>query len=290
MKVLVLGGAGQLGSEIVRVCEARGDHVRPVTHPELDIANLNAIEAFLEPIEADIVVNCAAFHDVNACEADPAKADAVNTFAMAYLALVCRKRGIKLVHVSTDYVFNGTKLIPYVESDAPKPLQAYGRSKLAGEYAVLGADPANLVVRTASLFGVGGNSAKGGDFPSRIMAAAERDGEVKLRVDLTMSPTYVPDLADGMVTAIHRHMNGILHLAGEEPATWFDVAHECVKAAGIQAKVKRLFGAVDEVPRPKYSVLASERVVGLPAWSNRIEEYLRLWTAKRSERSVPTSC
>jgi dTDP-4-dehydrorhamnose reductase len=206
----------------------------------------------------------------------------VNTFTMAHLALLCRKRGIKLVHVSTDYVFSGTKMIPYVESDTPKPLQVYGRSKLAGEYAVLGADPANLVIRTASLFGVCGTSAKGGDFPSRIMAAAERDGEVKLRMDLEMSPTYIPDLAAGMVSAIHRHMNGVVHLAGVEPATWYDVAHEFITAAGIKAKVKRAFSVDDPIPRPKYSVLASERVVALPAWSDRIGAYLRLWNANPS--------
>ena len=282
MKVLVLGGSGQLGAAVVSACELRGDHVRPVTHPELEITDWNAVEAFLEPIETDVIVNCTAFHNVAACEADPKQADMVNTFAMAHLALLCRKRGIKLVHVSTDYVFNGTKMIPYVESDTPKPVQVYGKSKLVGEYAVLGADPANLVIRTASLFGVCGTSAKGGDFPSRIMAAAERDGEVKLRMDLEMSPTYIPDLAAGMVSAIHRHMNGVVHLAGVEPATWYDVAHEFITAAGIKAKVKRAFSVDDPIPRPKYSVLASERVVALPAWSDRIGAYLRLWNANPS--------
>ena len=282
MKVLVLGGAGQLGSTVVRVCEEQGDHVRPVTHQELDITDWEATEALLGAAGADVAVNCTAFHNVGACEADPKTADAVNTFAVAHLAVLCRKLGMKLVHLSTDYVFSGTKLMPYVESDPPKPLQVYGNSKKAGEYAVLGADPANLVVRTASLFGVCGTSAKGGDFPSRILAVAERDGEVKLRVDLTMSPAYVPDLAEGIVRAMHRQMNGLVHLAGGEPATWFDVAQGFIKEAGIKAKVKRMFAVEDPIPRPKYSVLASERVLALPTWSDRIEEYLRLWNAKRS--------
>lgn len=282
MKVLVLGGAGQLGSAIVRVCEERNDHVRPVTHAELDITNWNDVARVLEEAEPDVVVNCAAFHNVATCEADPKTADAVNAYAVAHLALVCRKLGLKLVYVSTDYVFPGTKLQPYVESDEPKPLQVYGKSKLAGEYAALGADPGNLVVRTASLFGVGGANAKGGDFPSRILAAAQRDGVVRIRVDLTMSPTYVPDLAGAIVEAMHQKMNGLVHLAGVEPATWHDVAQGFIKVANIKANVRRLFAVEGPIRRPLYSVLASERALPLPAWSDRIEEYLRRWNGSRS--------
>jgi dTDP-4-dehydrorhamnose reductase len=281
MKLLVLGAGGRLGASIAEVAQQRKLDVMPVYHEDLDITEWAATASLLEAHPCDVVVNCTAFHNVGLCEQHPDQAEQVNTFAVAHLALVCKKLETKLVHVSTDYVFPGTKGQPYIESDMTAPLQVYGRTKLAGEYAVLGASPENLVVRTASLFGGNGRSAKGGDFPEKMLALAEAKKTVEVRTDLRMSPTYAPALASSMLDLILERIPGLVHLAGVESATWYDVALEFIAKAHIKAKVKAVSSVADPIPRPAYSVLRSEKVMPIAGWSTFVEEYLKQWHTRQ---------
>lgn len=281
MKFLVFGGSGQLGSAVVAECGRLRDHVLAPPHAELDVTDWEAVRRCIEESSPDVALNCAVFQPVARCEQESEAANAVNTYAVANMALACRRAGVRLVQVSTDFVFDGLQDGPYVESSRQNPLQVYGRGKLAAEYAVLGANPLNLVVRTASLFGVSGRSTRGGDCPARILAAASAKPKIKARSDLRMSPTYIPDLAAALVTVAKERWAGILHLAGGEPATWAELAARLLKAARIKATVRVVASMEDPFPRPVNSVLASERTLALPGYSGRLEEYVARWKASQ---------
>ena len=173
-RVVVIGSTGQLGSDLVEAFGAEG--VTGLAHEDLDIRDPDAVEGMLGRLRPEVVVNTAAFHNVPRCETAPADAFAVNAIAPRHLARACTAGGVRLVHVSTDYVFDGAKHAPYIESDRPNPLNVYGVSKLAGEYGVLNADGEHQVIRSSGLYGVRPCRAKGGNFiDTMFRLAAERD-------------------------------------------------------------------------------------------------------------------
>jgi dTDP-4-dehydrorhamnose reductase len=270
MRLLVTGANGMLGQRVVAEAGARGHEVRGTDLPELDLTDAEATRRFVAEHAPDAVINCAAYTDVDGAEREEDVALRVNRDTAANLASAAPY----LVHVSTDYVFDGTATRPYVESDPPAPRTAYGRTKLAGERAVLEASPRHAVVRTAWLFGAGGRN-----FVDTMLAlAAERD-ELRVVADQVGSPTWTGHLAPALIDVAERRGAGIFHGAGAGACSWHDLAVEALTRAGAEARV--LAVTTEEfprpAPRPRYSVLGTERDDGLrlPPWQEGVAGHLK---------------
>jgi dTDP-4-dehydrorhamnose reductase len=221
----------------------------------------------------DIVINSAAWTDVDGAEAAEEAAFAVNGTGAGHVAAAAAKLGAAVVQVSTDYVFDGAKRTPYVESDQPAPLSAYGRTKLAGEEATIAANKRHFVVRSAGLFGIGGNN-----FVETMLRLAAAHGEVLVVRDQVGSPTYTWHLAYGIVRLIEGVEFGIHHMAAAGACSWYEFAREIFEQGQVECKV---MSATTEMlgrpaPRPAYSALTSQRehAIELPSWQDGLGAYL----------------
>jgi dTDP-4-dehydrorhamnose reductase len=251
-----------LGQDIMR---AAGDRVVGLGHGELDVTDADAVG---DALAGATVINCAAFTDVDGAEADSESAHAVNADGARNVAAAAER----VIYVSTDYVFDGTKRDPYVESDPTGPLQEYGHSKLAGEHATADANDNHLVVRSSWLFGAGGRN-----FVETMLALGSRRDELLVVDDQVGSPTFTGHLAEALVALAEGSERGILHVAGAGSCSWFEFARAIFERAGTEADVRPC--TTDEFPRPARrpanSVLASERgAPGLPAWQDGLDAYL----------------
>ncbi len=284
MRVLLLGANGQLGSDILRVERSRLDELEvfPLYRRDLDVASLDDIPKVLASREFDALINCTSYHKTDEAENHATEAFAINAHAPQRMAAVCKARGAMFVHLSTDYVFDGRSRKPYVETDAPSPVNVYGASKLLGENLVLREyAEGSLIARVASLFGVAGSSGKGGNFVETMLRLAREKGEVRVVNDLRMSPTSTMDVARALLSLIHqRAAPGIYHIVNSGDATWFEFAQEIIHQAGIAARVVPITS--QEYPalaaRPAYSVLNNQKVaklIGLiPHWREALNRYL----------------
>ena len=276
MRVLITGAAGMLGADVVAAAGAAGLEPVPLRLAELDITDSEAVEATLRDVRPAAVINCAAWTDVDGAETEPEAAYAVNGAGAGNLARAARAVDAWTIHISSDYVFDGAKRDPYLESDRTNPLSAYGRSKLAGEEAVASAAPgAHTILRSSWLFGPGGPC-----FPATIMRlAAERD-ELKVVEDQVGCPTFTGHLAGAIAgLASNGPPVGIVHVAGGGSCSWYEFARAIVELAGLECEVRPCTTA--EMPRPAqrpaYSVLGSERrgeAPSLPDWHRGLKEYL----------------
>jgi dTDP-4-dehydrorhamnose reductase len=275
MRLIITGAAGMLGQDLVRAAIEAGHEPLPFSRGELDITDPDAVERAVAPAAPDAVINCAAWTDVDGAEASFPAALAVNGPGAGNVARAAAAHGAWTIHVSSDYVFDGTKREPYVESDPVGPLSAYGRSKLAGEEAVAAEAPErHTVVRSSWLFGVGGPC-----FPATMRRlAAERD-ELTVVDDQRGCPTFTGHLASALIALACAPVRGIVHVAGGGSCTWYELAVETITAAGLSCEVRR--GRTADLgrpaPRPAYSVLVSElaeAVPRLPHWREGLAEYL----------------
>ncbi len=216
MRALITGGAGQLGHDLTELLGPGSAF--PLTHAELDIADEASVERAFAEIEPDVVFNCAAFHNVDECETAVEQAWAINVLAVRNLAA----RGVPLVHISTNYVFDGEREEPYPEDHPPAPQSYYALSKLAGEYAALAYGERPLVVRGAGLYGTQGNASKGGNFVQRIIAAAKKNGKLAVVADQRLQPTFTVDLAKALVEAVEAEAEGVLHLTAGGECSWHE--------------------------------------------------------------------
>jgi dTDP-4-dehydrorhamnose reductase len=280
VKVLVFGPAGQLGTDVVRVLREHGEDVVPATRARADLTDRAAVSALLAAERPDAVVNCAAYHDVAGCEADPELAFAVNASAVEHLARECAAAGAKLMTVSSDYVFDGRKEGGYTEEDAPNPLNRYGESKLAGERLALAANPATFVVRTQSLFGLAGPSGKGLNFVDLMTKlSAERD---ELLVDqFRMAPTGTAPLAENMYALLPTDAFGVYHVSCQGETTWYEFARAILERIGSKARVTAVpndhYPTTFTRPESTYLVNARLQALGLdlmPHWEQALEDYL----------------
>ena len=251
-----------LGQDVLR---AAGGRAVGLTRAELDVTNRAAVT---EALSGATVINCAAYTDVDGAESDPERAHAVNADGARNVA----EAAARVVYVSTDYVFDGSKTGPYVESDPVNPLSAYGRSKLAGERATLTASPQSLIVRTSWLFGAGG-----GNFVATMLRLGEERDELRVVDDQVGCPTFTGHLADALVALAEGHGHGFLHVAGSGSCSWFEFARAIFERAGMDVDVRPC--TTEEfprpAPRPANSVLASDRgAPGLPAWQEGLDAYL----------------
>lgn len=280
MKVLVIGAAGQLGTDVIKVIARHGEEGVPATRQTADITDESSVAALITAQRPDVVVNCAAYHDVAGCEENPELATAINTVAVGSIARMCRELGAKFMTVSTDYVFDGMKSEGYSEDDEARPLNHYGRTKLAGERRALEANPRTFVVRTQSLFGVTGPRGKGLNFVDlMIKLSKERD---ELKVDqCRMAPTWTGCLAENMYALLLTENFGLFHMSCDGATTWYEFARRILELTGSSVKVTAVpndfFPRTFERPENTYLLNARLRSLGLdrmPHWDLALKEYL----------------
>ncbi|HKB51563.1 MAG TPA: dTDP-4-dehydrorhamnose reductase [Solirubrobacterales bacterium] len=273
MKLLVTGAAGMLGRDVMLAAGNAGHQVIGFGHAELDIADAAAVSAKLEGERPDVVINCAAWTDVDGAEESEEAATRVNGEGAGNVAAAAATMGASVVYVGSDYVFDGSKGAPYVETDQTAPLSAYGRSKLAGEEATRAANKRHFIVRSAWLFGTGG-----ANFVETMLRLAADHGEVLVVRDQVGSPTYTWHLAYGIVRLIEGVEFGIHHMAAAGACSWYEFAREIFDQAKVECKV---MSATTEMlgrpaPRPAYSALTSQRehAIELPSWQDGLAAYL----------------
>jgi dTDP-4-dehydrorhamnose reductase len=275
VRILITGAAGMLGRDVGLAASAAGHEPVGLARPELDIADPGAVGAAVAGARPEVVVNCAAWTDVDGAEADPTGALRVNGTGAGNVAAAAARAGAWTIHVSTDYVFDGAKRTPYLESDPTAPISAYGETKLAGERAVAAAAPGrHTIVRSSWLFGAGGRC-----FPATILALAASRPQLEVVEDQVGCPTFTGHLATALVALAAAPVAGLLHLAAAGECSWFEFAREIVAAAGSSAAVAPVTS--DRFPRPArrpaYSVLRSERgAPELPHWSAGLGRFMEL--------------
>ncbi len=268
-----------LGTDLRAAAESAGLDVCPWGHGELELTDREAVAGKLRRVAPDVVVNCAAWTDVDRAEAAEEQARAVNGAGAGNVASGAAAAGAWTIHISSDYVFDGGKLEPYVESDPPGPLSAYGRSKLAGEQAVAQAAPgAHTIVRTSWLFGTGGPC-----FPRTILRLAGTRDELTVVEDQVGTPTFTGHLASALVQLGEQRLAGIVHVAGGGQCSWFEFARAITEHAELPARI--IPGRTEDLgrpaPRPRYSALRSERAKApvLPHWQEGLAAFMAYETA-----------
>jgi dTDP-4-dehydrorhamnose reductase len=275
MKLLITGSQGMLGTDVCTVARRRGHEIVGFPHSRLDITDAGAVQDAVRAARPDVVVNCAAWTDVDGAETSPEEALVVNGAGAGHVAGAAFQSGAWTIHVSSDYVFDGAKRDPYVESDPVAPKSGYGRSKLAGELAVAAEAPErHTTVRSSWLFGASGHC-----FPATIRRlAAERD-ELTVVDDQVGCPTFTGHLAEALVDLADRRVSGVLHVAADGGCSWYEFAREIVASSGLACEVKP--GSTSDLarpaPRPAYSVLGTERepeAPRLPGWRAGLADYL----------------
>jgi len=263
-----------LGRAVVEIAQRLGHDVRAAARGDLDITDAGAVAHMLAEVRPRAVVNCAAYTHVDGAETDRGSAAAVNGAGAGHVAAAAAEVGASIVHVSTDYVFDGSKRQPWVESDPVAPLGVYGETKLAGEVAVAAANPAHAIVRSSWLFGAGGRN-----FVDTMLALGSGRDEVSVVTDQVGCPTWTGHLAGALVELAERPLQtGIHHIAGGGSCSWNELAIEVFDRAGIDCRVLPTTTAAFPRPaaRPAYSVLGSERraPLVLPAWQDGVAAYL----------------
>jgi dTDP-4-dehydrorhamnose reductase len=279
-RTLITGGGGQLASDLEALLHGGGAVFAPA-HRDLDITDDTSVESVFAGFRPTIVFNCAAFHNVEVCEREEDQAFAVNACAVKRLAARCRAAGAQLVHLSTNYVFDGTAPGPYDEYALPNPRSIYAISKLAGEYAALAYAPRALVVRTAGLYGLHGSSSKGGNFVTRMIARARAHGALKVVADQQLTPTFTADLASGILAAVDAGVTGTVHVTNSGATTWHGFTEAIMELAGVEVPVEECSTTIapGAAARPLNGVLlstASARA-GLPElrpWREALADYL----------------
>ena len=278
MKILVTGAAGMLGTDLMK--RLTGSHeVIGVDIAEFDITDEIATASFVADVSPDWVIHGAAFTNVDGCEKEPDNAFCVNADGPRNVARACWAARCRMLYVSTDYVYDGSKREPYVETDPTGPLNVYGASKLRGEQEVLKVLKDALIVRTSWLFG-----ANGPNFVEAILGQVGKKDELKVVDDQIGSPTYTPDLADGLARLVEAGTSGIVHVSNEGACSWYEYAVKVLGLAGAGGIRVLPIGTAElgrPALRPAYSVLSKDRyfaITGrrLRGWEEALEEYMRI--------------
>jgi len=282
MRVAVIGANGQLGTDLIRVLKgANRFEPIPLTRPYFDVRNASQVLEVLIDLKPDVVINTAAFTRVDDCEDQPALAFEVNTLGTRNVAIACAELKCVLVHLSTDYVFDGKKREPYTEEDLPNPINVYGVSKLAGEHFVRSISQKYYIIRTSGLYGVAGSSGKGGNFVETMIRLAKEGKPIRVVNDQVLSPTYTLDLAYKVVELMPTEAYGLYHITNSGQCSWYEFAGKIFKLLGLEPNfgpiVTKEFGA--RARRPAYSVLSNEKLINiglgfLRSWPEALKAYL----------------
>ncbi|HPA78904.1 MAG TPA: dTDP-4-dehydrorhamnose reductase [Kiritimatiellia bacterium] len=276
MKIVVLGSRGMLGTDLMTAAREKGHAVLGLDQPAIDIGDYNNIWRHIPP--CDWIINCAAYTNVDRAETHPAEAFSVNSEGALNVALVALRKKVRLLHISTDYVFDGHRRRPYSEKIHPNPINVYGASKLAGEKNIRGSGCSYIIVRTQSLFGLHGHN-----FVKAILnqiAKGERD--LKVVMDQISSPTYTAHLAQGLLKLLEAPDRQILHLSATGSCSWYDFARAIVEEVHANAQVIPIPSSDirRHAKRPAFSVLDNrtcEALTGytMPTWEQGLREYLK---------------
>lgn len=288
MKVAIFGSGGQLGRALAATLATTHDVVA-VDHDRADIRHARAVADVVHAAKPDWVVNSAAMTHVDRCENDPVAAFEVNALGARNVARACAADGVRLLHISTDYVFDGEKSSPYVEDDSPRPINAYGVSKLAGEWFVRADCPAHTIVRTSGLYGWFLCRGKGTNFPETILSRARQGQALRVVSDERLTPTFTDDLARQIRTMIERAVpNGIYHATNAGACSWFEFASELLRLAGVTGSIQPIAAKEWKSPtrRPSNSVLENRALARLgldamPDWHDALARYV----AARDEKA-----
>ncbi len=278
--ILVTGANGQLGNEMRRVAKSSNDRYIFTDVAELDITDFDAISAMITSEKVDVIVNCAAYTNVDKAEDDEAFANLLNNTAAGYLAKAAKECGATLIHISTDYVFDGTAHIPYTEDLPTKPIGVYGATKLAGEQSVENSGCNYIIIRTSWLY-----SKWGGNFVKTMQRlTAERD-TLSVIFDQVGTPTYAGDLADAIAEIISSDQldkSGTYHFSNEGVCSWYDFAQQICEMSGNECKINPIHS--DEFPskvtRPHYSVLDKTKIkttfgIEIPHWTESLKNSIK---------------
>lgn len=291
MKILIIGKTGQLGSALVRNAIASGHDVFAPAKNELDITKKQSFLTAMKLFSPEVVINTAAYHNVPLCEVNPMKAFQVNCIAVKEMAEISSDFNAWFVSFSTDYVFDGKKGKPYTESDTPKPLQTYGLSKLAGEYAALSYSN-SIIVRTCGLYGLQGAISKGGNFVDNRIKDSEKNDYLEVSSDQTVSPTYAVDLSKAVLQLITHPLkeSGIYHLVNQGYCTWYEFTKETFRVLNINIKLVPVDrkGKSDNMRRPLFSALKNEKAtkigIDLSQWKDGLIRYLNIKYLSKVQR------
>jgi dTDP-4-dehydrorhamnose reductase len=290
MKIVILGAGGRLGAALIREFRPKYD-VMGFNHAQLDLSNLKGLREKVRTTTFDVLINAAAFTNVDACETERDRAFRINAEAPGILAEICTEKDAKMIHFSTDYVFDGEKRAPYTEEDQANPISAYGESKRAGEKNVLAADDGHLVVRVSWVFGPDRPS-----FVDAMIKRAQQDEKINAISDKFSTPTYTHDIANMLPRFFdHSVRGGILHFANAGKCTWQEYAQwalDCCRDAGVSLKGKTV-GALKlsemtnwVARRPVYSVLSTAKYTELTgtssrAWREAVADYITRFYSKK---------
>jgi dTDP-4-dehydrorhamnose reductase len=277
-KVLIFGPNGQLGSDLCRVFKKNWE-VFSVSHAEADVTREPEVINAVTKILPDVVINATAYNKVEQAEVEVSEAFALNAFACYYMAKVTAKIAAKFVHISTDYVFDGTKS-SFDETDRPCPLNVYGLSKLTGERLVKYASPQFYIVRTSTLFGLKRATQKT-NFIDRMAELAAKGETLKVVDNLIMSPTYSADLAEKIKQLIEKPAPfGIYHITNSGSCSWHELAKKTLELLHVKADLRAIKFTEEKIKRPKFSVLQDTKLTNagmaaMPPWQDALQRYLK---------------
>jgi dTDP-4-dehydrorhamnose reductase len=281
-KVVILGGGGQLGVELCREFEQRNWTVQKFDRKSLDVTDANHVESVIAQADPRVVINAAAYNQVDIAETEPRAAYDANAFAVRNLAMACRQVDAKLVHYSTDYVFDGLKGSPYVETDRTHPLGAYGVSKLAGELYAQAYLDNPLILRTSGVFGPAGLFTPRGNFLELMLRLAKGTAPIRVVQDYVASPTYAPAMAKRTADLVEKGIGGLFHLGGGEPISWYKYAEMIFELAGLSPSLTPTDAREYRTAarRPQYSALSNSKLEQagmqpMPPLREAIRDYLK---------------
>lgn len=282
MKVAVIGANGQLGNDVRAAFVRNGDDVTPFTHAELELSSRESVESALGAVNPEFVVNTAAMHHVDKCQASPDDALRVNAVGALHVASWANAADVPVLYVSTDYVFDGKKSSPYTEGDIANPLNVYGTSKLAGEHFTSATAKKHFVLRVSAIYGHHPCRAKGGlNFVELMLKLARERDEVRVVDEEFVSPTPTVQIAQQIVALSRSSRYGLYHGTAEGSCSWYEFAREIFDATASKVRLERAKSSdfPAKVPRPGYSVLENRQLkaAGLNAyrdWRDGLHEYL----------------
>ncbi len=286
-RVAIFGSGGQLGVELAAEFAARGYEVSCFERASVDITDPARVERTLAQIDPAIVINSAAYNQVDVAEKEPQAAFLVNALAVRNLAMACRQCDARLVHFSTDYVFDGMAGRAYTEQDEPHPLGAYAVSKLAGELYARAYLDHPLIIRTSGVFGPGALDTARGNFVELMLRMAAQGQTIRVVEDHVASPTFAPALAARVADLVEKKITGTLHAGGGTPISWFDWAAKIFEAAGLNPPLKPIHEREFRTAarRPRYSALSNAKMESLgiapmPRLEDAVRDYLKARSAK----------
>ncbi len=271
--ILITGAGGMLGHAFADALAARGRRAIGLSRSELDIADEGKLAEVFKKHRPSLVLNCAAHTKVDLCEQERERADAINGYAVGRVARLCREQNACLVHLSTDFVFDGSGRRPYLPDDEVDPLSAYGRSKLLGETELQKHAPARwLLVRTAWVYG-----RHGANFPRTMVQAAQAGKPLTVVNDQFGSPTYTPDLAEGILDLLDAGASGIWHLTNSGTTNWFEFATATLGQFGVKAQISPASSGEWKKMRPESAIRPGYSVLDIEPFARRVGRPMRPW-------------